>query len=61
MNCPLHELAEKDIMDMGEGDSIPLDNDEDDEVDDMEEDELSLKDVLSDSKSTPMLPFSPMR
>lgn len=58
MNCPLHELAEKDIMDMGEGDSIPLDNDEDD---DMEEDELSLIDVLSDSKSTPMLPFSPMR
>lgn len=58
MNCPLHELAEKDIMDMGEGDSLPLDNDE---VDDMEEDELSLKDVLSDSKSTPMLPFSPMR
>lgn len=58
MNCPLHELAEKDIMDMGEGDSIPLDNDE---VDDMEEDELSLIDVLSDSKSTPMLPFSPMR
>lgn len=47
MNCPLHELAEKDIMDMGEGDSIPLDNDEDDEVDDMEEDELSLIDVLS--------------
>lgn len=60
MNCPLHELAEKDIMDMGEGDSIPLDDDED-EVDDMEDDELSLILVLSDSKSTPMLPFSPMR
>lgn len=60
MNCPLHEFAEKDIMDMGEGDSLPLDNEEDD-VNDMEDEELSLIDVLSDSKSTPMLPFSPMR
>lgn len=57
MNCFLYELVEKDIMDMGEGDLILLDNDEDDEVDDMEEDELLLIDVLFDLKSILMLLF----
>jgi len=57
MNCPLHELAEKDIMDdMDDGDDW-----DSLEEDDMEDDELSLILVFVDSKSTPMLPFSPMR